>query len=383
MPALFDTCKLGGKLILKNRVVMAPMTRTRTSTGDTPNALMATYYGQRASSGLIVTEAADVSAQSKGYAWTPGIHAEAQVEGWQAVTGEVHRQGGVIFLQIWHVGRMAHISMMPGGEAPWGVTGERASESDVFVHDADGKLGFIRASTPRQMEIEEVAGLAADFRSAFKNAKRAGFDGVEIHAANGYLFDQFMNSTLNTRHDIYGGETPENRTRCLLEVVDAAIEELGADKVGVRISPFGRFNSMPADPKAEETVFFLCRELSRRNVAYLHILYQFLPTGNVEGAEFTEANLSDDFVWKIRKAFHGTLIWCGGFGKQTAQAALDAGWADLIAFGRPFIANPDLVARLQHDWPLVEADRSALYTRNGTKGYTDFPAFIPRAECQA
>jgi N-ethylmaleimide reductase len=379
MPALFDTCVLGGKQTLKNRVVMAPMTRTRTSPGDVPNATMATYYGQRASAGLIITEATDVSPRSKGYAWTPGIYTDAQIEGWRLVTGEVHRQGGAIFLQAWHVGRMAHTAMMPNGEAPWGVTGEPAAQSDVFVHGADGKLGFIRASTPRQMETAEVFSLVSDFTAAFKNAKRAAFDGVEIHGANGYLFDQFMNSALNTRTDIYGGQTPANRTRLLLAVVDAAIRELGADKVGVRVSPFGGFNSMPADPKTEETLLYLCGELNRRKVAYLHVVYQLMPAGNVEGSDFTGRHLDDDLVWKIRKAFRGKLIWCGGFNKSTAEAALAAGWADLIAFGRPFIANPDLVARFRSGWPLAEAEQSALYTRNGETGYTDFPAYNPGA----
>ncbi|WP_158900246.1 alkene reductase [Burkholderia sp. L27(2015)] len=375
MPVLFDTHKLGENLTLRNRVVMAPMTRTRTSDGDVPNTLMATYYGQRASAGLIVTEATDVSARSKGYAWTPGIYTKAQVEGWHLVTEQVHRNKGAIFLQIWHVGRMAHTSMMPDGEAPWGVTDERASESDVFAHDADGKLTFVRASTPRQIETEEMADLVSEFTTAFRNARRAGFDGVEIHAANGYLFNQFMNSTLNTRTDNYGGQTPQTRTRLLLEVVDAAIRELGADKVGVRVSPFGNFNSMPVDPREEETLLYLCDELSRRGVAYLHMVYQLMPAGNVEDSEFTGGNLSDDLVRRVRDAFHGTLIWCGGFTQRTAQLALDKGWVDLIAFGRPFIANPDLVERFKSDWPLTDSDPSDFYTRNGEKGYVDFPNF--------
>lgn len=379
MPTLFDPHELGHRLILKNRVVMAPMTRTRTSEGDVPNALMATYYGQRAGAGLIVSEATDVAPHSKGYAWTPGIYTDAQVEGWRLVTSEVHRMGGAIFLQIWHVGRMAHTSLMPNGEAPWGVTDERASESDVFAHDSDGKLTFMRASPPRPIRTEEIPGLVSEFERAFKNARRAGFDGVELHAANGYLFDQFLNATLNQRTDGYGGATPETRTRFLLEVVDAAARELGADRVGVRVSPFGRYGSMPADPHVEETLLHLCHALSRRKLGYLHMLYQLLPSGNMQESEFKEDHLSDEFVRRVREAFHGTLIWCGGFTRSTAQTALETGWVDLIAFGRPFVANPDLVARFQHGWPLAEADRSALYTRNGEKGYTDFPNFDPGA----
>lgn len=377
MPTLFDAYTFGDKVTVTNRIVMAPMTRTRTSDGDVPNALMAKYYAQRASAGLIVTEATDVSSHSKGYARTPGIYTKAQVDGWKLVTREVHRSGGKIFLQVWHVGRMAHTSLMPNGQAPWGVTDEKASESDVFAHDADGKLTFMRASTPRQIRTEEISELLKEFTLSFKNAKLAGFDGVEIHAANGYLFDQFMNSTLNTRDDSYGGKTPQSRTRFLLEVIDSAIRELGTHNVGVRVSPYGRYNSMPADPHVEETLLYLCNELTLRKTAYLHLLYQLMPAGNMQDSEFNEAHLSDDLVRKVRQAFHGALIWCGGFTQRTAQNALDTGFVDLIAFGRPFIANPDLVVRFKNDWPLAHADRSVLYTRRGETGFTDFSNFIP------
>jgi len=379
MTTLFETHALGNETVLKNRVVMAPMTRTRTSKGDLPNALMATYYGQRASAGLIVSEATDVSPWSKGYAWTPGIYTDAQVQGWRLVTDAVHRHGGTIFMQAWHVGRLAHTSMLPGGEAPWGATAERASDSDVFAHDEEGKLTFMRASAPRAITTDEVAVVVREFAQAFTNAKRAGFDGVEIHAANGYLFEQFMNSVLNTRTDRYGGQSPENRTRLLLEVVDAAIGILGEGRVGIRLSPFGRYGSMPADPKVEETLFYLCRELNRRGIAYLHLLYQLMPSGNAQDSQFNESHLSESLLRKLRDGFTGSIIWCGGFDGTTAQAALDSGLVDLIAFGRPFIANPDLVERLQHDWPLTEADRSAYYTRDGKRGYTDFPAWEPAA----
>jgi N-ethylmaleimide reductase len=377
MPVLFEPHALGDALVLKNRVVMAPMTRTRTSDGDVPNALMATYYGQRASAGLLITEATDISARSKGYARTPGIYTDTQVRGWQLVTDEVHRHGGVIFMQVWHVGRMAHTSMMPNGEAPWGVTDARADDSDVFAHDATGKLTFVRASAPRQIGTEEIPGVIEEFTRAFRNAKRAGFDGVEIHGANGYLIDQFMNSVLNTRADLYGGGSLQSRTRFALEVVDAAIREFGDGRVGLRVSPFGRYNSMPPDPQVEETLLYLCCELNRRGVGYLHVLYQLMPTGNMEDSAFNQTNLSDDLVRKIRARFKGTLIWCGGFYKVKAQAALDTGCTDLIAFGRPFIGNPDLVARLANGWPIVEDDPSTYYTRNGEKGFTDFPNYDP------
>jgi N-ethylmaleimide reductase len=372
---LFESNKLGSHQIA-NRVVMAPMTRTRTSAGDTPNALMAKYYGQRASAGLIISEVTEIAPHGKGYLWMPGIYTAAQLAGWQLVTNEVHRHNGKIFMQIFHAGRMSHTSMMPEGQAPWGVTDEQAIGSDVFAHDAEGKLTFVRASKPRQLRTDELPALINDFKTAFSNVRKAGFDGVEIHGANGYLFEQFMNATLNTRNDQYGGQTPENRTRFLLEAVDAAITELGAGSVGVRLSPFGHYNSMPHDPLGEETFFYLCQELNRRGIAYIHLLYELMPTGNMQEAIFDEQrHLPDEFVKRTRNVFTGTIIWCGSFNKASAQAALATGWVDLIAFGRPFIANPDLVARFKSDWPLAVADRSAYYTRNGEIGYTDFPDF--------
>lgn len=378
MFTLFDTHALSDKLTLNNRMVMAPMTRTRTTKGDIPNATMASYYAQRASAGLLISEAVDVSPRGKGYAFTPGIYTEEQRQGWRLITDAVHRQGGKIFAQLWHVGRMSHTSMLPEGETPWGVTDE-AADAEVFAHDAEGKLTFVRAGAPRKITTEEVGMVVDEFRQASRNAGLTGFDGVELHAANGYLFDQFMNATLNTRDDQYGGQTPQSRTRALLEVVDAAVAELGADRVGVRLSPFGRFNGIPADPVAEETLLYLCEQLNRRHIAYIHLLYQFMPIGNMETGEFKPVNLSDELVQKIRAAYHGTLIWCGGFDKALAQAALETGWTDLIAFGRPFVGNPDLVARYQNDWPVVEADRSTFYTRNGEKGFTDFPVYDPSA----
>lgn len=376
MADLFESLSLGGTVSLKNRIVMAPMTRTRTSPGDVPNALMATYYGQRASAGLIVTEAADVAPSSKGYAWTPGIYSEAQQRGWRLVTDEVHRQGGTVFLQLWHVGRMAHPSILPNGEAPWGVTEQRAEHSDVFAHDEDGKLGYIRAGTPRQLATHEVSALVDVFSRAIADARRAGFDGVELHAANGYLFDQFMNPVLNTRDDRYGGRSMEDRARFLMEVVDAAVGQLGAGRVGVRLSPFGMFNSMPADPHAGETLLYLAEQLGRRGAAYMHLIYELMPTGNMETAEFESRHIDHALLAQVRSAFPGAIMWCGGFKtREGAQAALDTGLVDLIAFGRPYIGNPDLAQRLKRGWPLIEADRYTYYTRRGEIGFTDFPAF--------
>ncbi|CAG9172658.1 alkene reductase [Cupriavidus pampae] len=373
---LFDPALLGHTVLLNNRIVMAPMTRTRTTDGDIPNALMATYYGQRASAGLIVAEANDVAPSSNGYARTPGIYTEAQRQGWRLVTDEVHRHGGTIFTQIWHVGRMAHPSLMPNGEAPWGVTAQRADGSDVFAHDEEGKLRYMPAGEPRQLSTDEVSALVGTFAQAFVNARDAGFDGVELHAANGYLFEQFLNSVHNTRTDRYGGGSMEDRTRFLMEVVDEAVCILGPGRVGIRLSPFGAYNSMPTDPLAEETLLYLCKELGKRGVAYLHLLYQLLPSGNMESAQFRELHIDHVVLAKVRATFPGAIIWCGGFTtRERAQAALNTGLVDMIAMGRPFVGNPDLVARLRHDWPIVVADRSSYYTRRGEIGFTDFPAY--------
>jgi N-ethylmaleimide reductase len=375
MVDLFDSLMLGGTVPLKNRVVMPPITRTRASEGDIPNELMAKYYGQRASAGLLIAEATAIAPSSRGYALTPGIYTEAQRQGWRLVTDEVHRQGGTIFLQLWHVGRMAHPSLLPNGEAPWGVTEERAENSDVFAPGPDGALGYIRAGTPRRLGTDEVSALVGTFSEAFAHARQAGFDGVELHAASGYLLDQFMNSTLNTRTDRYGGGRVEDRTRFLMEVVDAAVREWGPGGVGVRMSPFGQFNSMPADPRVEETLLYVSEQLGRRGVAYLHLVYQLMTTGNMETLEFEERYISHAVLAQVRATFPGAIIWCGGFtDREGAQAALDTGLVDLIAFGRPYIANPDLAERLEHGWPLAEADRSTYYTRRDEVGYTDFPA---------
>jgi N-ethylmaleimide reductase len=323
-----------------------------------------------------VAEVADVAPASKGYAMTPGIYTDAQREGWRLVTDEVHRKGGTIFLQMWHVGRMAHPSLMPNGEAPWGVTEARAEGSDVFAHDANGELGYMRAGTPRRLETAELSALVGTFSKAFANARQAGFDGVELHAANGYLIDQFMNSVLNTRSDRYGGGSLEDRTRFLTEVVEAAVLEFGPGRVGVRLAPFGRFNSMPADPLTEETLLYVSERLARQGVAYLHLVYELMPTGNMETAEFKKHHLDHALLAKVRAAFTGAIIWCGGFTDlESAQTALGTGLVDLIAFGRPYIANPDLAERLRHGWPLAVADRSTYYTRREEMGYTDFPGY--------
>jgi len=256
------------------------------------------------------------------------------------------------------------------------VTEQRAENSDVFAHDENGVLGYIRAGAPRKLATQEVSALVDTFAGAFADLRGAGFDGVELHAANGYLFEQFMNPVLNTRTDRYGGGSPEDRTRFLMEVVDAGVREFGRGRIGVRLSPFGLFNSMPADPDVEGTLLYLARELGRRGVAYLHLIYELMPTGNMETAVFKARYLDHALLAKVRVLFPGAIIWCGGFhGREGAEAALKTGLVDLVAFGRPFIGNPDLPERLRNGWPLAVADRSTYYTRRGEAGFTDFPGY--------
>jgi N-ethylmaleimide reductase len=232
------------------------------------------------------------------------------------------------------------------------------------------------AETPRPLSTDEVSAMVSTFAKAAANARKVGFDGVELHAANGYLIEQFMNSVLNTRTDRYGGGSMEDRTRFLMEVVDAVVAEFGPGRVGVRLSPFGKYNSMPPEPLAEETFLYLAEQLGRRGVAYIHLLYELMPEGNMETAEFKARHLDHALLAKARAVFPGAFIWCGGFNdRERAQASLDTGLVDLIAFGRPYIANPDLAERLKHCWPLAKADRSTYYTRRGEVGYTDFPAY--------
>jgi 2,4-dienoyl-CoA reductase-like NADH-dependent reductase (Old Yellow Enzyme family) len=356
MNTLFTPWNLGG-LRLPNRVVMAPMTRARVADG-VPDSLTAAYYAQRASAGLIVTESAQVSPQGRGYLGTPGIHNPAQIAGWKHVTEAVHRAGGRIFIQLWHVGRVSHVSLMDDGASPVGPVAVTARDTLVQAYDEAGLPAQVPASEPVSLDLEGVRGIVADFRLAARNAMAAGFDGVEIHAGNGYLFEQFINGGLNTRTDRYGGPSVANRLRLLLETVDAVAAEIGPQRVGVRVRPFARLADLHTFPGEGLTWLTLAVNLSRRKLAYLHASH--LGDGGFQRA--------------LRAAYRGTLVLAGGFDAASARQALDTGAVDLAAFGTPFIANPDLVERMREGWPLAQADRAAFYG-GGAHGYTDYPPY--------
>ena len=353
-------------LSLKNRIVMAPMTRCRAGEGDMPTPRMAEYYVQRATAGLIITEGIPVSPRARGYLWTPGIYTAEQVKGWGQVTKAVHDAGGRMFAQIWHVGRISHQSLQPDEGAPEGPTNEQPEDAGCFAYDENGNPDNVPTSRPRALDVDGIARVREEFVQAARNAREAGMDGVEIHGANGYLFDEFLNSVVNTRSDAYGGLV-ENRCRFLLETVDAVADTIGVERTGVRISPNGRFNSMPEDPEMEATFLYLAEELDRRGIAYLHINDQ---------ATFGMPAIPEGLIPKIRAVFRGPIILCGGYDAPRAHAAIGEGIADLVAFGVPYLANPDLPARLENGWPLNEADRDSFYG-GGEKGYTDYPVYQP------
>jgi 2,4-dienoyl-CoA reductase-like NADH-dependent reductase (Old Yellow Enzyme family) len=356
MSSLFDRYSLAG-MPLANRAVMAPMTRAR-AIENVADALTARYYTQRAGAGLIISEGAQVSEQARGYLCTPGIHSEAQIKGWQTVTSQVHAAGGRIFLQLWHVGRLSHVSLQPFAGAPVSSVDSHASQTSVFALDADGRPGKVAASPARGMTVEEIRDTIEDFAIAAENAVRAGFDGVELHAAGGFLFEQFINAGLNVRNDLYGGSR-SNRLRMLLQTLDTVSARIGAERVGVRIAP-GEYQGelLPHDDD-HATWRALTHELNQRDLAYLHI---------------SSANTPQDWLDEIRNDYDGTLILAGGFDQEGAEHALATGQADLIAFGTPFIANPDLVERMRRGWPLAWATREAFYG-GGALGYTDYPNY--------
>lgn len=360
-----------GDTTLTNRIVMAPMTRSRAMT-DTADALTARYYQQRASAGLIITEGAQISVQGKGYLFTPGIYSDEQVRGWALTTRAVHDAGGKIYIQLWHVGRISHPGLQIDGQDPVSSVAVAAQNATCYAWDENGNPGPVAVQKPRALSIDEIQGVIADYVQAAKNAIRAGFDGVEIHAANGYLLEQFINGGLNTRDDAYGGENPHHRLRFVLEVTDAIAQAIGSGKTGIRLAPFGRLFDMHAFQGEEQTWLLLAKELSQRSLSYVHLSDQ---------KTLGEQAIPAGFIDKFRAVYDGPLIIAGGFDKPRAETYLQQGKADLIGFGRPYIANPDLVERLANHWPFTEIDRATMYGGD-EKGYTDYPFWPDNSQGQ-
>ncbi|MGH8471377.1 MAG: alkene reductase [Gammaproteobacteria bacterium] len=363
---LFHPVELG-RYDLRHRMVMAPLTRSRArQPGNVPSPLNACYYAQRASAALIVSEATQVSQQGQGYAWTPGIHSPEQVEGWRGITDAVHQAGGLIFMQLWHVGRISHPCLQPDGMLPVAPSAIKPA-GQAFIENDKGEGELVPFVTPRALQIEEMPYIVRQYAHGAKNALSAGFDGVEIHAANGYLLDQFINSSTNQRVDRYGGAI-ENRARLLMEVIEAVSEVWDADRVGVRLSPLGTFNDI-SDDDPETTFGYIAKKLSDYGLAYLHLV-------NPAVAAIEQGTEPDPHATRmldlLREKYRGTLILAGGFDQDTAEAWLEQGRADLIAFGRKFIANPDLPERFRSRAPL-NADDPSTYYGGGAKGYTDYP----------
>ena len=352
---LFDSYKLG-PITLANRIVMAPLTRNRAVAGLVPNPLAIEYYGQRASAGLLVTEASQVSQQGQGYQDTPGIYSREQVAGWRKVTDRVHERGGRIFLQLWHVGRISHVSLQPDNGAPVAPSAVRAN-GKTFVGGT-----FADVSEPRALTLEEIPGIVESFKRGAANSLEAGFDGVEIHGANGYLLDQFAKDGANKRTDAYGGSI-ENRARLVIEVAKAVAATAGADRTGIRLSPVTPANDV-SDSNPQPLFEHIVDQLNALKLVYIHVI-----EGATGGAR---DNAAFDYG-SLRKRFSGTYIANNGYDLALANKVLDANAADLIAFGKPFISNPDLVERLKQGAPLNEADRATFYG-GGAKGYTDYPA---------
>lgn len=362
MIKLFQNTKLK-QLELKNRVVMAPMTRARTSQpGNIPNQLMATYYQQRANAGLIISEATQISDDSQGYSFTPGVYTDDHVKGWQPITRAVHEQGAAMFCQLWHVGRVSHPTFQQG-ELPIAPSALAPVETQVWISDDIGNGKMVDCIQPREMTQADIDRVIKDFANSAKRAVEAGFDGIEIHGGNGYLIDQFLRTNSNKRTDQYGG-TSSKRIRFLLAVVDAVIAAIGADKVGVRLAPFITFKDMNC-PEIVPTILQAAKELQARDIAYMHL----------SEADWDDAPvIPENFRVELRNIFTNTIIVAGSYTQQRAEEVLKKGYADLIAFGRPFVSNPDLVSRLKHNYKLADLNGATLFGGNAT-GYIDYPSY--------
>ncbi|KLV03172.1 N-ethylmaleimide reductase [Photobacterium aquae] len=360
--ALFRPITLGS-LLLNNRIVMPPMTRSRASQpGNVANDMMATYYAQRASAGLIVAEGTQISEMGQGYAWTPGIYTQEHIAGWKKVTDAVHEKDGAIFAQLWHVGRVTHPDNI-GGNQPISSSALKAENVKVFIDNGTDAPGFVEVVEPREMTKEDIKKVVGEYRQAALNAIEAGFDGIELHAANGYLVNQFIDSEANNRTDEYGGSI-ENRLRFLGEVVEAMTDAIGTDRVGVRLAPFTSLNGT-VDKTPVETYTAAAKLLDALNVVYVHIAEVDWDDAPDTPAEFKQA---------VRDAYKGVIIYAGRYNSDKASEAIDSGLADMIGFGRPFIANPDLPSRIQHGYPMAEHDPNTLFGGN-EKGLLDYPEY--------
>lgn len=360
-PTLFDSNHVGS-VELKNRIVMAPMTRARTAQpGNIPTELMAEYYQQRATAGLIITEATQISPQGQGYSWTPGIHSREQIDGWRRVTDAVHSVEGKIFSQLWHVGRMSHESFHPDGKpvAPSALP----ANAQVWIVDDQNIGHMVDCPVPRELSHVDIQQIIADYRQAAVNAIEAGFDGIEVHGGNGYLIDQFLRRTSNIRSDEYGGSL-KNRIRFACEVLEAISDAIGTDRTGIRLAPFITQRGMD-DPQATEAILALAAWCEEKGIAFIHLAE----------ADWDDApEVPNEFRETLRATFSGTIIVAGNYTKQKAEKLLAAGLIDLVAFGRPFIANPDFPYRLKNNLPIASiGDPATLF--GGTQiGYTDYPS---------
>ena len=368
--SLFTQTSLG-PFVLRNRIVLPPLTRSRSSQpGNVPNSLMATYYRQRTGAGFMVTEGTQIEPRGQGYAWTPGIHSQEQVEGWKAITQAVHAEGGVIFAQLWHVGRVSHTSLQPDGADPVGPSAIPARNVKVFVETGPGEGMLADPSTPRALSTGEVKELVQLYVQAARNALEAGFDGIEVHCANGYLVNQFISAHTNTRTDEYGGSL-QNRLRFLREIAQAISDAIGADRVGIRFAP------LFASTDEERVYLGLVEEDPHKTYTEAVKILEEIGVAYVSLAEAdwdSAPELPNSFRQAVRKAFSGKIIYAGKYTPERAAAAIEAGWADLVAFGRAFIANPDLPSRIAHGSPMNTLDPSSMY--GGTEqGYTDYPAY--------
>lgn len=348
-----------GNSELKNRIVMSPMTRSRAA-GNVPNDLMAEYYGQRTGAGLIITEGTSPSPNGLGYSRIPGIYSKAQVEGWKKVTNGVHRGGSKIFLQIMHTGRIGHKLNLPDGARILAPSAVKAA-GQIWTD----QLQMQDYPVPAEMSTPDIAMTIAEFVKAARNAVEAGFDGIELHSANGYLLEQFLSPVSNNRTDNYGGSI-ENRCRFVIEVTEAVANAIGKEKTGIRISPFGVASDMPHYPEIDATYRYLAAQLNKLDIIYIHIVDHSSMGAPVVPKEIKNA---------VRELFKSTVILSGGYDLEKAEADLQNHYGDLFAFGRPFINNPDLVMRYENNWPLsVDLDFNTFYTP-GEKGYTDYPVY--------